>query len=128
MGRMSAPAPLDKDGGPLEDVIAGYLSALDAGEKPDREALLSRHPEMAGELREFFENHDRIRGLEGLEAQPAPRPALAPGTCVGDHELLEELGRGGMGIVYRARHHKLGREVALKMVLGGRFASGRDRE
>src|SRR5687767_6822764 len=48
---------------------------------------------------------------------PAPRP-FAAGLRVGDYEIIGELGRGGMGVVYRARQITLNRIVGLKMLTG----------
>jgi WD40 repeat protein len=116
-----------------DQVIAAYLAALEAGERPDPEEWLRRHPDLAAELASFLADKDAVdRAFAG---EPPASPAtvkevsvpagLSPGPVryVGDYELLEEIARGGMGVVYRARQVSLNRPVALKMILARQLAT-----
>ncbi len=121
---------------PLESILHAYLQAIDAGQKPDREDLLRQHPEVADELREFFADQEKMDGFArsmrkaqigdatvGPEASADGPAALPRIRYFGDYELLEEIARGGMGVVYKARQVSLNRVVALKMILAGQLAS-----
>jgi predicted Ser/Thr protein kinase len=98
---------------------------------PTNEAGARDRP--AGELTALFAEHDHLRQM----AVPADAPTLPPAPTraegplptarsFGDYELLEEIARGGMGVVYRARQVSLNRVVALKMILAGALASSQD--
>ena len=72
------------------------------------EALLITH-ETAG---------DFLERPASVEADDPDAVTLAPGTRLGPYEVIREVGRGGMGIVYLAEDHRLGRRVALKSLPG----------
>ncbi|MBN9523791.1 protein kinase, partial [bacterium] len=103
-------------------LLAEYLTAAEAGAAPDPVALAARHPEFRAEFEEFFAlraDLDRLTGTPPRDG--APRE-------LGGYALAGELGRGGMGVVYRAGEPGTGRAVALKVILAGRFATPAERQ
>ncbi len=108
----------------LDEVLAEYMQRTDRGEVVDRQQFIAEHPEVADGLRSFFADYDAIQSAAERTEPDPPQPARDPGTPLGavqyfgDYQLLRELGRGGMGVVYLARQSSLCRLVAVKMILG----------
>ena len=121
------------------------------GEQPEIEEYVERYPHIADELRDVLTALQYLRPtsdamdpeasgvMTDIEATPknvvtqsehvgnrttTPKRGVSPTSVpiLPNYEILGELGRGGMGIVYQARHLALNRVVALKMIRAGAFA------
>ncbi len=104
------------------------------GERPQMEDYVRRFPQFTEQLAPLFEVHQALESDQFLAAvadkvsldETLPRheaQADSRWPTVGGHEILQELGRGAMGVVYKARQSGLNRVVALKMILAGSHAN-----
>ncbi len=150
----SAEASVDPAANERESLLIRFLDEFAgqarAGQSPDFDAVGISHPELVDELRQLWatamvaedlatlsyaldgavgkeEGPDDDAGADWKGSSPSARSVATLLPRVGDYEILDEIGRGGMGIVYRARQISLGRIVALKMVLQGALSSASDR-
>ena len=126
----SAPEPREQL---LSEVFQTLLAQTDQGNPVDWGKVSSEYPDLVQELRELIgaaqlahvlggESTAKFAGV-GSEVLPTFGQTL---NEFADYENLVEIGRGGMGIVYRARQRSLNRDVALKMMVRGVFASPDD--
>ncbi len=119
----------------LAELLGEMSEAARQGEEVDIEIHCQQYPELADELRELW-GMLLVADIAGndLEATTLmdggdPAKFLFELPCqFGDYELQEEIGRGGMGVVFRAYQKSLKRDVAVKMILRGELASEADRE
>jgi serine/threonine protein kinase/tetratricopeptide (TPR) repeat protein len=102
----------------LARILDDYLVAIEQGLPVSPEELLAKYPEDAEQLRGY------LSGLQLFHAAAAPQingsiiggPLPQPMQTIGDYQLVREIGRGGMGVVYEAWQQSLRRRVALKIL------------
>lgn len=131
---MSSPEPFDSDPDQFEqrlaNLITGYADRANGGENLDLESAVRDHPEFETDLRELWGTivvtraaaHEKRSAPLSISSELAV-PRIELPCPFGKYVLEAEIGRGGMGIVYRATRTSDGEQVAIKMILKGDFAS-----
>jgi serine/threonine protein kinase/tetratricopeptide (TPR) repeat protein len=111
---LSEPTAQDAE---LARVLEACLTQIEAGRSIEREALLSEHPHLADRLQTCLDALNLVQqATAGLSpARPEQTAPVAAGR-LGDFDIVREVGRGGMGVVYEAKQVSLGRKVALKVL------------
>jgi len=106
----------------LWEVVNEYQQELKANRRPDRASYLARYPEISAAVAECLDGLELLVSKDSNVGSPLPGLGMAsvipnnPSTPLGDFQIVGEIARGGMGIVYEAVQLSLGRRVALKVL------------
>lgn len=115
----------------LANCITALSERLQNGENISLMQACDQYPQFAEDIRQIWgtvlvANAVGEDGLKSLTEDIVGRHDLVLPEVVGDYEIQEVIGKGGMGIVYRAYQHKLGREVAIKMIQRSRSSKSEE--
>jgi eukaryotic-like serine/threonine-protein kinase len=108
----------------LMQAMQVFLEQLEAGHRPNRNEFLRRYPDLAEPLAQCIAGLELVHkaasqekpALAGPQTFSAAAEQIQPANPLGDFQIMREIGRGGMGIVYEAVQLSLGRRVALKVL------------
>ena len=99
----------------LAELVDRFLGRLRAGDHVSATEFAAEHPEGGAELVELLEALAKMEDLGQSSHPPVTAPIDYP-KILGDYEMVEKIGSGGMGTVFRAFQRTLRREVAVKLL------------
>ena len=118
--RLDESSAVNSDDPRLVAAVREYMAALEKGAAPNRKLFLLEHSDIAADLAICLDGLEMVHSAATkVRRQPSPRPLLGGTNStqpLGDFQIVREIGRGGMGVVYEAFQLSLGRRVALKVL------------